>query len=409
MKSMTHRMAGLASLLLTGLLSTALLPTGAASAQTMLRDGQVLQGPALSRTASYGEIADKYDCALLSAPQGSRWTIEVTGSRFVRLSQSCAPRGEAVFSASGRSLDFVSGGGTYYVVVGTTDIVGRPSTNGPWSIIARSTPGGGGRRLGPGFTYFAGPAGVASQNAGGNGPPVGEVFRDCPQCPRMAVLPAGSFMMGSPEDEEGREAWEGPRHVVSIGAPFAVGVTEVTFDEYDACAAEGACATLGDGGWGRGRRPVIGASWLDAQRYVGWLSQKTGQKYFLPSEAEWEYAARAGSDTPWNTGSAIIASDANILGQFNRPGPVASYPANGFGLHDMHGNVSEWTQDCMEMGYLGAPSDGSAVGAADCGEAAVMRGGSFESSPVETRSAARAPVSRGLVSASVGFRVVRAL
>lgn len=387
----------------------AMLAAGAASAQTMLNDGQTARGQTLSRVIDRVGIIERYDCLLFVAPAGTRWTLEVAGSRYIRLSHECLPRGPAVYSASGNTLDFIAGGGAYFVVFGLTDIADRPSINGPWSVAVHSRSGGGGRTLAPGFTFIAGPPGVASKRGGGDARAPGEVFSDCPTCPQMAVLPGGSFMMGSPDEEDGREASEGPRHVVSIGSAFALGVTEVTFDEYDACSAEGACAAMGDGGWGRGRRPVIGVTWLDAQRYVGWLSRKTGQAYFLPSEAEWEYAARAGSDTAWNTGAAIIASDANILGQFGKTTPVGGFAANAFGLFDIHGNVAEWTQDCIDTGYVGAPNDGSVASGGDCSAQAVVRGGSHASLPAEVRSAARHGVSRDVVSGEIGFRVARAL
>lgn len=225
----------------------------------------------------------------------------------------------------------------------------------------------------------------------------------------MAVILPGSFIMGSPDEEEGRRSNEGPRHLVTIASAFAIGAHEVTFDEYDTSVAEQACRAVPDQGWGRGRRPVIHVSYRDAQCYAGWLSQKTQQRYFLPSEAEWEYAARAGSETPWNTGTAIIASDANILNQYGQTVPVGSYPPNAFGLFDMHGNVTEWTQDCMDTGYLGAPTDGSAASGGDCSAKAILRGGSYVQLPDEARSAARSFGPRQLSNSGIGFRVTRAL
>ena len=142
----------------------------------------------------------------------------------------------------------------------------------------------------------------------------GTEFRDCPACPAMVTVPAGSYTMGSPAAEAGRHADEGQRRV-TIEEPFAVGVYEVTFAEWDACAAAGGCRHRpGHGGWGRGRQPVIDVSWDDAQEYVAWLSSKTGEDYRLLTEAEWEYVARAGTTTPFHTGATISTAQANYDG-----------------------------------------------------------------------------------------------
>lgn len=234
----------------------------------------------------------------------------------------------------------------------------------------------------------------------------GSVFRDCPLgCPEMVVIPAGRFMMGSPASEEDRQSNEGPRHQVTIGRAFAMGKTEITADEWDACVAEGGCpgARLG-----LGRRPATGMSWVAARGYAEWLSKKTGELYFLPSEAEWEYAARAGTETPWNTGDAIITDDANISDIFKQAVPVAGFPANAFGLHDMHGNVAEWTLDCIDVGYFGVPNDGKANVTPKCPHRAV-RGGSWANPPSEVRSARRMLGTPSAMAPSLGFRVTRAL
>ena len=144
----------------------------------------------------------------------------------------------------------------------------------------------------------------------------GNVFRDCASCPEMVVVPAGGFMMGSPASEEGRDDDEGPQRRVEIARPFAVGVREVTFDEWEACADDGGCGRRrrDDRGWGRGTRPVINVSWEDAQGHVAWLSRETGEEYRLPSEAEWEYAARAGTETRYSWGDGIGSNRANCRG-----------------------------------------------------------------------------------------------
>ena len=194
----------------------------------------------------------------------------------------------------------------------------------------------------------------------------GSTFRDVPDAPEMVVIPAGRFVMGSPASEQGRSDDEGPQHEVHIARPFAVGRFQVTFDEWDACVAAGGCKHRPkDEGWGRGKRPVINVSWEEAQAYVAWLSKKTGQQYRLLSEAEWEYAARAGTTTRYPWGDDPGVNRANFDGSGSQwsskqTAPVGSFEPNAFGLHDMIGNVLEWVQDCWNDGYKGAPADGSA-------------------------------------------------
>ena len=249
----------------------------------------------------------------------------------------------------------------------------------------------------------------------------GVTLRDCDECPELVVVPAGSFMMGSPASEEGRDDDEGPQHRVRIGQPFAVGVYEVTFAEWDACVRAGGCGGYrpGDRGWGRGIRPVINVSWEDAQGYVRWLSRRTGNDYRLLSEAEWEYVARAGTTTPFHFGSTISTSEANYDGDYTygngRTGQdrrktvaVGSFPANAFGLHDVHGNVWEWVQDCWNDRYAGAPTDGSAWERGECSRR-VVRGGSWSSNPSGLRSAYRLWSTTGGRNYSDGFRVARTL
>ena len=255
--------------------------------------------------------------------------------------------------------------------------------------------------------------------------PPGSRFRDCAECPAMVVVPAGSFLMGSPQTEPGREADEGPRHRVRLPRAFAVGVYEVTFAEWDACLRVGGCDWYPpDEDWGRGRRPVVNVSWEDAQQYVAWLSSRTGERYRLLSEAEWEYAARAGTTTPFHTGPTISPELANYNGELTYEGgatgiyrsrtlPAGSYPANEFGLHDMHGNVWEWVEDCWHGHYEGAPNDGSAResarGRARCNWR-VVRGGAWFYDPRLLRSAYRSWNFAGNRSSEFGgFRVARTL
>src|SRR5262249_47377907 len=158
---------------------------------------------------------------------------------------------------------------------------------------------------------------------------------------------------------------EQPQHQVTIAKPFAVGKFEVTFAEWDHCVAAGACANTADNGWGRGDQPVIQVSWEDAKRYAAWLTRMTGSEYRLLSEAEWEYAPRAGTTYGYFWGDDIGTGNANCYScgsQWDRmrPSPAPSFNnSNDFGLHDMHGNVSEWVEDVWHPGYQNAPADGS--------------------------------------------------
>ena len=251
---------------------------------------------------------------------------------------------------------------------------------------------------------------------------VGATFHDCDVCPEMVVVPAGSYMMGSPSSESRRDGDEGPVHEVTMAASFAVGKYEVTFDEWDACVSAGGCFAYrpDDRGWGRGRRPVIHVSWEEAKGYVRWLSGTTGYGYRLLSESEWEYVARAGTTTPFHFGSTISTDQANYDGNYTygsgregeyrkRTVPVGSFPANEFGLHDVHGNVWEWVEDCWHGDYRGTPSDGSAwTSGGDCSRR-VLRGGSWNDDPWLLRSALRNRNDAGFRNDDVGFRVARTL
>ena len=240
----------------------------------------------------------------------------------------------------------------------------------------------------------------------------GEGFQECVSCPEMVVVPAGEFMMGSPENEKGRDKKEGPQHTVVIRQPFAVGKVDVTFEQWDACIAHGGCAhNPQDERWGRGRRPVINVSWDDAKVYIAWLAKQTGKPYRLLTEAEWEYAARAGNPARYSFGD-----DETQLGEYawflkNSEGktqPVGKKKANAFGLYDMHGNVWQWVEDCYEESYSGAPTDGLAVTSKDC-DIRVLRGGSWLHFPDFLRSAHRYKFTTDFRIKNFGFRVGRML
>jgi formylglycine-generating enzyme required for sulfatase activity len=244
-----------------------------------------------------------------------------------------------------------------------------------------------------------------------------DVFKECAQCPEMVVVPAGSFTMGSPDSEAGRVGDEGPQHTVTFARAFAAGRFAVTFDEWDACIADGGCNHFrpSDQGLGRGRRSVPEVSWNDAQSYVAWLSRKTGKTYRLLSEAEREYVTRAGTTTPFWWCASISTQQASIYTYGYGPNiaprkqtvPVDSLQPNPWGLHQVHGDAWEWTEDCYHDSYAGAPSDGSAWTAGDCRQR-VLRGGSWNGYRAPPRAANRfgaAPGSRFVVD--FGFRVGR--
>ncbi len=257
----------------------------------------------------------------------------------------------------------------------------------------------------------------------------GRVFRDCKDCPDMVVVPAGRFVMGAPEGEVGREPDEGPQHEVTFAKPFAVGKFQVLAGEWEAYRRETG-APIGDGdpreasqckagrpGYRQSpRQPAVCMDWHEAHGYVAWLARKTGKPYRLLSEAEREYAARAGSEGPFPfpfdaEGSYDIARHANTYGAadgYNHTSPAGAFPANAFGLHDMHGNVWEWLEDCVNRSYDGAPADGRAWLDGEC-DLRMIRGNDWSSAPVFSRSANRNHTVPGDRADWLGFRVARDL
>lgn len=240
----------------------------------------------------------------------------------------------------------------------------------------------------------------------------GTVFRDCPDCPEMVVIPPGNYLMGGSRS-------------ISLPRAYAVGKFEVTFEQWDACVAAGGCTHKpSDARWGRGTRPVMNVSWDDARQYTAWLTKKAGKSYRLLTEAEWEYAARAGTTTAyyWGDGDANICQYANVDngGMFGASGcgsrrtsPVGERKPNAFGLHDMLGNVWEWTEDCYNAGIDSVPSDGSARTSGDCGER-VLRGGSWYgvtgdayASPYAGSAVRLSSTVGSSVVNTIGFRVAR--
>ena len=229
----------------------------------------------------------------------------------------------------------------------------------------------------------------------------GTVFRDCADCPEMVVIPPGNYMMGG-------------SRAISIPRTYAVGKFEVTFAQWDACVSAGGCThNPSDQGWGRGSRPVMNVSWADAKQYTAWLTQKSRKSYRLLTDAEWEYAARAGTTTAyyWGDGYAEICQYASVdkggngCGT-NKTSPVGERRPNAFGLHDMLGNVWEWTEDCWNASVDGVPTDGSARTTGEC-SVRVLRGGSWLDYPDSARSVFRYWSSVGFRYGNFGFRVAR--
>ncbi|MCA8885153.1 MAG: SUMF1/EgtB/PvdO family nonheme iron enzyme [Hyphomonadaceae bacterium] len=236
----------------------------------------------------------------------------------------------------------------------------------------------------------------------------GYAFSDCTGCPEMTVLAGGLFVMGSPDNEPGRGRDEGPQREVSV-TPFAMGKYEVTFAQWDACLAGGGCNGYSppDAGWGRGDRPVTGVSSKDAQAYVNWLNaQVGGTSYRLPSEAEWEYAARAGQAAAYAFGARVTQTEATLHAR--QTTPVGAHAPNAFGIYDMHGNAGELVEDCYAANYDLAPIDGVAVEADECGRR-VYRGGSYNDQAPVLRAAARRSTEPTSRTQGIGFRVARSL
>jgi formylglycine-generating enzyme required for sulfatase activity len=243
-------------------------------------------------------------------------------------------------------------------------------------------------------------------------------FKECDICPELVVVPKGSFMMGTPADEPYRLKGEDPVHSVTIARPFAVGRFTITFDEWDACLADGGCnGYKGSGGYGRGRLPADGIDFEAAKSYIAWLSRKVGRTYRLPSESEREYFARAGTTTPFWFGKTISAQNANYDASNNYPGgpygtaskgpkPVDYYLPNKFGLYQVNGDAEEWTEDCYNKRYNeDTPSDGSPWLEGDC-KRRMLRGGGWNGAALTQRSGYR---NDNIVEAGNSFRVVRTL
>ena len=253
----------------------------------------------------------------------------------------------------------------------------------------------------------------------------GTVFKECPLCPEMVVVPAGTFTMGAPKSEEGSDKSERPEHEVTFSKRFAVGRYAITFAEWDACVSEGGCKPVfgneepKDAGWGREQLPLINARWDEARAYVGWLSRKTNRPYRLLTEAEREYVSRAGTRTAFWWGPSVGPRRANYNTNRTygceerepsrgRTLPVDAFGPNPWGLYNVHGNVAEWVEDCANDNYEGAPSDGVAWLDGDCSRR-IQRGGGWSRAPQALRSASRGSSGIDQRMTHFGVRVARTL
>ena len=339
---------------------------------------------------------------------GSRGFANLTGD----VQWSLAGTGD--FNGDGRDdvlLRHADGRWYYYAMNGRRFISGQEGiAQLPWDLSRRLGGGGGGD-------------GVAEPD---------ESFRDCAGCPKMVAIPSGTFRMGCLNDDGDCHRDEFPVHAVMIGYAFALSATEVTRAEFARFVEEtgysaGDSCWIWNRGWenaaGRNWRnpgysqsdvhPVVCVNWEDARAYARWLSEKAGETYRLPSESEWEYAVRAGTETKYHWGDEIGSNRANCrrdlcAEEFRNTSPVGSFPANAWGLHDMHGNAWEWVEDCWNGSYEGAPDDGSAWESGDC-SARVLRGGSWGVYPMRLRAAFRNLNTVGIRSYRDGFRVARTL
>ena len=248
----------------------------------------------------------------------------------------------------------------------------------------------------------AAPAAPAPVKAGAD-------LKDCPACPALVSLPAGAFTMGNNASDPS----EKPAHRVAIGAPFAIGKFEVTVQQWNACVDARGCPRIAQPANTAPNAPMRDVSWDDAQLYVKWLASATGKPYRLPTEAEWEFAARGGSATPYWWGAQMLTGKANCKEcgppwSAERPANVGSFGANGFGLHDTSGSVWEWVSDCWHNNFKEAPADGSSWDQANC-RVRVIRGGSWREGTAYMVASTRFKYDAGVRQSQNGFRVARSL
>ena len=238
----------------------------------------------------------------------------------------------------------------------------------------------------------------------------GKTFKDCPTCPEMVSISPGQFVMGSAKGDPS----ERPAHRVTLARPFAIGKFEVTVAQWKECVKAGDCKNFPAKADTSDNAPIRDVSWDDAQEYVKWLSGISGQKYRLPTEAEWEYAARGGSTSTYWWGDKVIAGKANCKDcgnnawDRNKPADVGTFDANPYGIYDMNGNVWEWVSDCWHKNYKGAPANGSSWEQDNCRKR-VIRGGSWRNDKSYVHSASRFKYDAYVRYIQNGFRVARSM
>ena len=390
--------------------------TCAAADGCTIVNGTVTAGTVTGRAAGTGEV-DRFPSFRGADNPGTQGYTVDTAIDTLTLPEASVGNGTLTYSLSpevpGLSFDGITRAltgtptraGTYRMTYAVSDADGD-SDSLAFQIRVREPlrAGGGGGGSGSG----------GSDDGLGPGDTFTDTLASGGEGPTMVVIPAGSFRMGCLNDDGRCLTSYFPVHAVNVPR-FALSRYEVTFAQWDACLDAGGCNgyRAHDRGWGRGNRPVMRIRWSDAQAYVAWLSQQTGEQYRLPSESEWEYAARAGSETRYHWGNAIGANRANCAGCGSQwdgemTAPVGSFGPNAWGLYDMHGNVLEWTADCNNISYAGAPTDGSAWLAGDCG-GRVVRSGGWDSDPRWVRAVYRSRADPDLTVDVIGFRVVRTL
>jgi formylglycine-generating enzyme required for sulfatase activity len=239
--------------------------------------------------------------------------------------------------------------------------------------------------------------------------PAFSTFSDCAGCPEMVAIPPGPTLIGALSSEKGSQSDERPAVPVQIKQAFAISAREITFDQWQRCVDDGGCRDYrpDDEGWGRGQRPVIFVSWDQAQAYAAWLSRKTGQAYRLPTEAEWEYACRAGAATRYAFGETVSADKANFGRSKGGTVPAGTYPPNAWGLSDLHGNVWEWVEDVWSPGHRGRPDDQRPRLDGPDPDTRTVRGGSWDDPPHRVTCASRNRKDRDQRENEIGFRVAR--
>lgn len=339
-----------------------------------------------------------YEAYLKAYPKGR--FVALAQARIARLRAAGADAGGAS-AAAGAALSTAPLAGGQLAPAGASATAAAPARA---RASAGAQAGAGAQASGPAQAAATTPT-AASDNAKAAG---GELH-DCPACPVLVGLTPGPFTMGSNTSDPS----EKPAHRVSLSTPFAIGKYEVTVAQWKACADAGTCARASQEVATDPNAPVRDVSWDDVQQYLKWLSTASGKAYRLPSEAEWEYAARGGTSTPYWWGAQMAQGKANCKEcgapwHLEGPAPVGSFAANSYGLYDMNGSVWEWVADCWHNTYKDAPADGRVWDAPNC-SVRVIRGGSWREGAAYMVASTRFKYDASVRHTQNGFRVARSL